>query len=252
MCRPTSSAWSTPASTSPASPPGSAPAPAIRRWTPNWPRAASRPATATAAANAPAPPTTGFWRTTVPKSSASTTCRRPPTLFRPVSGRGRCWRPVPRPATEARSSSTARLLHCSSAHRRPGLRRRSGTAPANAYPAQGPAPWRARVTGPVKPSVTMHGSAPRESAMASEPTMTRLLMNRNRFQDMKTDTVDAPSAGQGEAVLALDRFSLTINNVTYAAFGDALRYWDFFPTRLDGWGLLPIWGYDDVVASKAD
>ena len=88
--------------------------------------------------------------------------------------------------------------------------------------------------------------------MASEPTMTRLLMNRNRFQDMKIDTVDAPSAGEGEVVLALDRFSLTINNVTYAAFGDALRYWDFFPTGLDGWGLLPVWGYADVVDSKAD
>ncbi|NKI35170.1 DUF2855 family protein [Wenzhouxiangella sp. XN79A] len=83
-------------------------------------------------------------------------------------------------------------------------------------------------------------------------TLTRLLMNRSRFDDMRIDTIEAPEAGEGEVVLALDRFSLTINNVTYAAFGNALRYWDFFPTGLDGWGLLPVWGYADVVASKAD
>ena len=42
---------------------------------------------------------------------------------------------------------------------------------------------------------------------------------------------DAPvtRAGEGEAVLRVDRVGLTANNVTYALFGDAMRYWDFFP-----------------------
>jgi hypothetical protein len=88
--------------------------------------------------------------------------------------------------------------------------------------------------------------------MSNKPTMTRLLMNRDRFTDMPIDSIDAPEAGEGEVVLALDRFSLTINNVTYAAFGEELRYWAFFPTGTEGYGLLPVWGYADVVESKAD
>ncbi|AKS43222.1 DUF2855 family protein [Wenzhouxiangella marina] len=83
-------------------------------------------------------------------------------------------------------------------------------------------------------------------------TQTRLLMNRQRFEDMHVDSTPAPSAKDGEVVLALDRFSLTVNNVTYAAFGEALRYWDFFPTGIDGQGLLPVWGYANVVDSEVE
>ena len=34
----------------------------------------------------------------------------------------------------------------------------------------------------------------------------------------------------GELRLRIERFALTANNITYAAFGEAMRYWDFFPT----------------------
>jgi Protein of unknown function (DUF2855) len=44
---------------------------------------------------------------------------------------------------------------------------------------------------------------------------------------------------------------VTANNVTYAVLGTAFRYWDFFPTE-PGWGLVPLWGFADVVASSAD
>ena len=88
--------------------------------------------------------------------------------------------------------------------------------------------------------------------MVDAGTMTRLLMNRARFEDMQIDTIKAPSAAAGEVVFALDRFALTVNNVTYAAFGDALHYWDFFPSGVDGFGLLPVWGYADVADSKVE
>jgi len=87
--------------------------------------------------------------------------------------------------------------------------------------------------------------------MSDASMLTRLLMNRSGFEDMRFDSIAAPQARDGEVVLALERFALTINNVTYAAFGDALRYWNFFPTGVDGFGLLPVWGYADVVDSKA-
>ena len=58
----------------------------------------------------------------------------------------------------------------------------------------------------------------------------------------------------GQARLRVDHFALTSNNVTYGAFGDALRYWDFFaPSSIDQqgieWGRVPVWGYADVVES---
>ena len=54
--------------------------------------------------------------------------------------------------------------------------------------------------------------------------------------------------GDGEALLRVDRVGLTANNVTYAVLGDSFRYWDFFPTQ-PGWGLVPLWGFADIVAS---
>jgi hypothetical protein len=86
--------------------------------------------------------------------------------------------------------------------------------------------------------------------MTHSPKMTRLLMNRSKFEDLQLDSIEAPAAVEGEAVFRLDRFALTTNNITYAAFGDALGYWKFFPAGVAGFGLLPVWGYADVVESR--
>ena len=56
--------------------------------------------------------------------------------------------------------------------------------------------------------------------------------------------------GDGEALLRVNRVGLTANNVTYAVLGESFRYWDFFPTQ-PGWGLVPLWGFADIVASAA-
>ena len=42
----------------------------------------------------------------------------------------------------------------------------------------------------------------------------------------------------GHVRLAIERFALTANNVSYATAGDLLGYWDFFPTE-SGWGRVP-------------
>lgn len=56
---------------------------------------------------------------------------------------------------------------------------------------------------------------------------------------------------EGAARLRLDLFSLTSNNITYAAMGTGvLGYWDFFPGP-EGWGRLPVWGFATVVQSNA-
>ena len=46
---------------------------------------------------------------------------------------------------------------------------------------------------------------------------------------------DAPLAA-GQVRVAIDHFALTSNNITYAAFGEAMAYWQFFPVAPDADG----------------
>ncbi len=66
---------------------------------------------------------------------------------------------------------------------------------------------------------------------------------------------DAPEhrpLADGQARLRVRRFALTANNVTYAAFGEAMKYWQFFPAGDAAHGVVPVWGFADVVESRAD
>ena len=60
----------------------------------------------------------------------------------------------------------------------------------------------------------------------------------------------AAEVAAGRSVLAIDRFALTANNITYGAFGEQMSYWAFFPAS-EGYGHIPVWGFADVVATPA-
>ena len=51
-----------------------------------------------------------------------------------------------------------------------------------------------------------------------------------------------------EVLFRVERLALTSNNITYAATGDALGYWGFFPAD-EGWGRIPAMGWAEVVDS---
>ncbi|MGH9276247.1 MAG: DUF2855 family protein [Acidimicrobiales bacterium] len=72
-----------------------------------------------------------------------------------------------------------------------------------------------------------------------------------RRDDLRATRVveSTPTLEDGGVLLRVDRFALTANNVTYAAFGSAMRYWDFFPASEDGWGRVPVWGFAEVEQS---
>ena len=53
----------------------------------------------------------------------------------------------------------------------------------------------------------------------------------------------------GQVRVRVDSFALTSNNITYAAFGESMNYWQFFPTGEEGWGIVPVWGFGTVVQS---
>ncbi|WP_439473016.1 DUF2855 family protein [Brevundimonas sp.] len=81
----------------------------------------------------------------------------------------------------------------------------------------------------------------------------RLMTRKADLGDtLKAAIPDHAALAEGEVVLALDRFSLTTNNITYAAYGDAIGYWTVFPTGRDDYGLMPVWGFADVAASRAE
>ncbi|MGV9800891.1 DUF2855 family protein [Mycobacterium sp. NPDC003449] len=61
-----------------------------------------------------------------------------------------------------------------------------------------------------------------------------------------------PEPAAGQAVLRTSLVAVTANTTAYAELGERLRYWDFFPIDEPGWGLTPMWGFADVVASRAE
>lgn len=78
-----------------------------------------------------------------------------------------------------------------------------------------------------------------------------LLVSTDDIATTELRAVERPEPGQGEVVLALSRVGLTANNVTYAVLGQTLRYWQFFPAP-PAWGRVPLWGFADVVSSRAE
>src|SRR4051812_38709468 len=78
---------------------------------------------------------------------------------------------------------------------------------------------------------------------------TTLLIRKDRLTEVRLRTQDDPPLAPGQVRFALDTLALTANNITYAAFGDAMAYWRFFPSGEEGWGQLPAWGFGTVVQS---
>jgi hypothetical protein len=62
----------------------------------------------------------------------------------------------------------------------------------------------------------------------------------------------APPLAPGQARLAIEHFALTANNITYAAFGEAMSYWGFYPAADPAWGRIPVWGFATVTESTTE
>lgn len=82
------------------------------------------------------------------------------------------------------------------------------------------------------------------------------LVDRDDYRT--TRMVDASPADlpDGHVRLRVDAFGFTANNITYAAAGDMIGYWTFFPVPetddTTNWGRVPVWGFADVVESRCE
>jgi Protein of unknown function (DUF2855) len=82
-------------------------------------------------------------------------------------------------------------------------------------------------------------------------SMSDFMVKRDDLRESRIDESEVPELEPGQTLLRVDSFGLTANNITYAALGQLMSYWDFFPAE-DGWGRIPMWGFADVERSRAE
>ena len=77
---------------------------------------------------------------------------------------------------------------------------------------------------------------------------TELWVDRGDFRSTRIVQQDLAELPAGAVRVAIDRFGLTANNVTYAVVGESIGYWGYYPAE-DNWGKVPVWGCGNVVES---
>ncbi|MEO7108263.1 MAG: DUF2855 family protein [Rhodoferax sp.] len=83
---------------------------------------------------------------------------------------------------------------------------------------------------------------------------TEFLVRKDQLATTSVRTLTTPTLPDGQVRVNIERFALTSNNITYAAMGDAMQYWQFYPVAPgeDGvqWGRIPVWGFGTVLESR--
>jgi hypothetical protein len=82
------------------------------------------------------------------------------------------------------------------------------------------------------------------------PPASALIVRRDDLLDCRIVELEKTALGAGEVELSVDRFAFTANNVTYGSMGEAFSYWNFFPTGVEGYGCIPVWGFGTVLRSE--
>lgn len=77
----------------------------------------------------------------------------------------------------------------------------------------------------------------------------QLLVKKNSLSQTQLRLLPDAALNAGQIRLRVNHFALTSNNITYAAFGDVMSYWGFYPTDQEGWGIIPVWGFATVMQS---
>jgi hypothetical protein len=85
------------------------------------------------------------------------------------------------------------------------------------------------------------------------PTAHIFLVEKAQLKRHHIITAPTPLLAQGEVLFEVDEFAFTANNITYAAFGDAMQYWQFYPVVTDAsLGCIPVWGFATVLQSRCE
>lgn len=89
----------------------------------------------------------------------------------------------------------------------------------------------------------------------SEHDNQALIVSRDDLRQCKIISAALAEPAVGEALLKIETFGLSSNNITYLALGDVLPYRDIFPvpseTAAKDWCSAPVWGVARVLESKS-
>lgn len=83
-------------------------------------------------------------------------------------------------------------------------------------------------------------------------TATRYTVAKSNLRDIRAEDRPMLPLADGAVRLRIERAALTANNITYAAFGEAMHYWDFYPCEDPTRGCIPVWGFAEVIESRCD
>ena len=81
-------------------------------------------------------------------------------------------------------------------------------------------------------------------------SISEFIVRKDNLGEGRIETREAPALKDGEVLAKVDRFAITANNVTYGVVGERIGYWKFFPVAEDGDGIIPVWGFADIIESK--
>jgi hypothetical protein len=80
-------------------------------------------------------------------------------------------------------------------------------------------------------------------------TIQQIHVRKDALERAELVHVEPMDLAAGAVRLAVESFSVTANNVTYAVVGDGFKYWDFFPAPAP-YGIVPMWGHARVAQSN--
>lgn len=82
-------------------------------------------------------------------------------------------------------------------------------------------------------------------------TINELMIDKTNLQviQSRSKSFDLSQLQDHQAVLQVNSFGFSANNITYGLLGEKMGYWGFFPAD-EGYGILPVWGFATVTASK--
>ncbi|MEE4154913.1 MAG: DUF2855 family protein [Erythrobacter sp.] len=86
-------------------------------------------------------------------------------------------------------------------------------------------------------------------------TLAQVHVSKDDLKDASLAKAEPVELAPGAVRLAVESFSVTANNITYAVVGDGFGYWNFFPPAgedTEGYGIVPLWGHARVVASNCE
>lgn len=85
-------------------------------------------------------------------------------------------------------------------------------------------------------------------------TLSQVHVRKNELTHASIANSENGALEEGAIRLAVESFSVTANNITYAVVGDGFGYWNFFPpiaNDAEGLGIVPMWGHAKVIESNS-